>query len=241
MNDFLIFIFKYISPIFLLAILLWRFKGKFDWIFPSIVIVVVGFNFSPSLAFPASKHRTNKLKDEIISLAKMNENELRETMKRRKIKVKEAKDGTLIYPADKQGDYIKYYLLKNIRFIIAFDGPDKYDSFCASMDGLMIKKQKIKGCSKDTVYMLTSDCFVCKDGYDPKRDRFILKVSRSSDFRLPDYERPRQQESPKSYNPWDIPLVVKPQPSRREARQQELEDQSFKKKKDAPGGEEDGS
>ena len=252
MNEVLIFTFKYISPVFLLAILLWRFKGKFDWIFPSIIIVVVGFNFSQSLAFPDSKHRTNKLKDEIISLAKMNKNELMETMDRRGVEVKNAKDGTLIYPADKRGDYSKYYLLENIRFIIAFDEPDKYDSFCASVDSLMIKKQKIKGCPKDTVYRLTSDCFVCKDGYDSTRDRYILKVSRSSDFTLPpDSKSPKSKSSNNTHNtpnPFNPPIEVMRPPKRRgeykpnavdsviDAFNGRLENKRLKK----AGGEEDG-
>jgi len=200
MNNFLLFISQYISPILLALLLIWRFIGKLDWIFPTAVITTLSFIYLPDISFPKWQSGSNELKKEIIRLCKMDKEEIEEIMERRGVKGDIIKDGILVYPGDQHGDYKKFYLKKDMRFIIAFEHPHEYDEFCASVDSLMVRKGKIIGCRKDTAYQLSPDCFVCKNGFNRNMDRFVLKVSRSLNFTTPNLPQPGLNANKKPFN-----------------------------------------
>lgn len=226
MKELFLFICNYVSPIFLGALLIWRFKGRLDWIFPTVVIAIIGFVYLPGISFIKSEQDYSKLRSEIETHTAMKKPEIQEIMKRKGITGEITKSGILIYPADKHNDYWKYYLGENLRFIIAFKKPNKYDQFCTSLDSLMIRSGKIIGCPKDTAYELNPNCFVCKSGYDPVMDRFILKVSRKLNFNIstssnPKTSKPKPEPEKKDFStprrfipPHDNPIKEKPKQRR---------------------------
>lgn len=103
MDKFLLFVCQYISPVLLALFLIWRFKGKLDWIFPTTVITALGFTYLPDISFSREWSGSNELKKEIIRLCKMDRGEIQELMKRRGIEGTKTQSGILVYPAKQQG------------------------------------------------------------------------------------------------------------------------------------------
>ncbi len=90
----------------------------------------------------------------------------------------------LIYPAEMDKDYYKFFPSAPGKFIIAYINRDKYEDFFTSIEEHKVE-QPAKDCPEDKVYQLSQNCYVCKTGFKIDFQRFILSVSTNLNFSLP--------------------------------------------------------
>lgn len=90
----------------------------------------------------------------------------------------------LIYPAEMDKDYYKFFPSAPGKFIIAYIDRDKYEDFFTSIEEHKVK-QSAKGCPEGKVYQLGQNCYVCKTWFKIDFQRYILSVSTNLNFSLP--------------------------------------------------------
>ena len=94
------------------------------------------------------------------------------------------------------GDYYEFYSGTTDKFYycFSFDASSKYDKFIKFISANSIKEEldKSRNCVDGELYKMSNECFICDKGFKEKNNGFLIIISKSLNFNMPEIHVPHK-------------------------------------------------